>query len=241
MNAVALIPAKSTSQRIPDKNIRPLAGHPLMAYSIAAAKNSGVFQDVYVSTDSREYAKIAREYGAKVVMRPVALAKPDSVDYAWVDFTLRWLYDEVHRYDAFAILRPTSPFRMPETIHKAWLTFANEVPSIDSLRAVERVTQHPGKMWSVFGDRMHPLIPFYDENLIPWHSCQTQSLPDVYIQNASLEFAWVDTVWRTKTIAGDAVMPYFMPKNEGMDINTKWDWAMALLMVRAGVPLPEVV
>lgn len=240
MNAVALIPAKSTSTRIPDKNIRPLAGHPLMAYSIAAAQNSGVFQDVYVSTDSREYAKIAREYGAKVVMRPVALAKPDSVDYEWVEFTLRWLYDMGKRYFFFAILRPTSPFRMPKTIADAYHSFNTADPQVDSLRAVERVTQHPGKMWTVRDRRMHPLMPFSYRDT-PWHSCQTQSLPPVYVQNASLEMAWVDTVWRTKTIAGDSVMPFFMPKNEGFDINTKRDWAMALLMVRAGVPLPEVV
>jgi CMP-N-acetylneuraminic acid synthetase len=162
------------------------------------------------------------------------------VDYGWVEFTLRWLWDMGQRYDAFAILRPTSPFRMPETISKAWYEFSTEVPSADSMRAVERVTQHPGKMWSVFGDRMHPLMPFYDDDGIPWHSCQTQSLPDVYVQNASLEFAWTETVWRTKTIAGDTVMPWFMPKNEGFDINNRKDWAMALLMVRAGVPLPEV-
>lgn len=239
MNAVALIPAKSTSLRIPDKNIKLLAGHPLMAYSIAAALQSGVFDDVIVSTDSRDYASIARKYGARVVMRPVALAKPESVDYDWVEFTLRWLYDMGGHYDAFAILRPTSPFRMPETINKAWLAFANELPSIDSLRAVERVTQHPGKMWRVTKNRMVPLMPLTYRGT-PWHSCQTQSLPPVYVQNASLEFAWCETVWRTKSIAGDVVMPFFMPKHEGYDINTKRDWVMAEVMVRAGVPLPEV-
>lgn len=240
MNAVALIPAKSTSVRIPNKNIKPLAGHPLMAYSIAAARQSGVFADVYVSTDSREYASIARGYHAKVVMRPVVMAKPESVDYAWVEFTLRWLYDEGHHYDAFAILRPTSPFRMPATISKAWWAFADEQPPVDSLRAVERVTQHPGKMWRVTGNRMTPLMPLSYRGT-PWHSCQTQSLPPVFVQNASMEFAWVDTVWRTKTIAGDNIMPFFMPKQEGYDINTKRDWALAEVMARAGVPLPEVV
>lgn len=237
MNAVALVPARSGSRRIADKNIKPLGGHPLLAYSIAAARQSGIFDGVYVSTDSKEYAAIARDYGAKVVLRPIAMAKEDSPDYQWVEFTLRWLWDEGHQYNAFSILRPTSPFRMPETIQRAWDEFSKD--ECDSLRAVERVSQHPGKMWTISGNRMHPLIGM-TRNGTPWHSCQSQSLPAVYVQNASLEIAWTETVWKTKTIAGDSVRPFFTRGHEGFDINSRKDWVMAEIMVRAGVPMPEV-
>ncbi len=86
---VALIPARSGSKRVPDKNIRLLAGHPLIAYSIAAALQSKVFDKVLVSTDSERYADIARHYGADVpFMRPPTIAGDTSPDIEWVAYTL---------------------------------------------------------------------------------------------------------------------------------------------------------
>ncbi len=88
-SVVALIPARSGSKRVPDKNIRPLAGHPLIAYTIAAALNSGVFTDVIVSTDSEQYADVAKYYGAEVpFLRPDALAGDQSPDIEWLQYTL---------------------------------------------------------------------------------------------------------------------------------------------------------
>ena len=89
---VALIPARAGSKRVPDKNIRPLAGHPLMAYTIEAALESGIFADVIVSTDSERYAEIARYYGAEVpFLRPPELAGDVSPDIEWIEYTLKRL------------------------------------------------------------------------------------------------------------------------------------------------------
>jgi len=240
MTAVALIPARAGSKRVRDKNILPLAGHPVMAYTVAAALGSGVFRDVVVSTDSEEYAAIARHYGAEVPFpRPPELAGDVSPDIEWVEYTLRRLRETGRRYDCFSILRPTSPFRLPETIRRAWEAFS-AAEGVDSLRAVEKCAQHPGKMWVVRGERMAPLLPLSPADQ-PWHSSQYQALPEVFVQNASLEIARTRVVFEGRTIAGHVVMPFFTEGHEGFDENRPPDWALAERLVASGeARLPSV-
>jgi N-acylneuraminate cytidylyltransferase len=244
---IGLIPARAGSKRLPDKNIRPLAGHPVIAYSIAAALQSGIFAAVMVSTDSEQYAAIARYYGAEVpFLRPPQIAGDLSPDIEWIEYTLNRLHDEERDYDCFSILRPTSPFRQAETIRRAWQAFQAE-EGVDSLRAVEKCKQHPGKMWVVRGRRMTPLLPLSPPEQ-PWHSSQYQSLPEVYVQNASLEIAWSRVVFEEQTIAGNVLMPFFTQGYEGFDVNQPYDWRLAEELVASGqatlpivpqVPYPE--
>ena len=230
---VGLIPARAGSKRVPHKNIRPLAGHPVMAYTIAAALESEVFSDVIVSTDSEQYAEIARYYGAEVpFLRPSELAGDVSPDIEWLAYTLEKLAENGRKYDCFSILRPTSPFRLPQTIQRAWQAFLTE-EGVDSLRAVEKCRQHPGKMWVVRRRRMVPLLPLSPPEQ-PWHSSQYQSLPEVYIQNASLEIAWSKVVFKDKTIAGTVLVPFFTENYEGFDVNSAYDWNMAQHLVTDG-------
>ena len=231
--AVALIPARSGSVRVPGKNIRPLAGHPLIAYTIAAAKESGVFDAVVVSTDSEDYARVARHYGAEVpFMRDPAIAASTSPDIEWVLHALDALDAAGRSYDAFSILRPTSPFRKPETIQRAWKAFT-EAEGADSLRAVEPVEQHPGKMWVIRGGRMTPLMPLTPEDA-PWHSQQKAALPVVHVQNASLEIAWTGMARRTRSIAGNVLVPFLTEGDEGVDINGPADWWYAEHLISTG-------
>ena len=240
VRTVALIPARAGSKRVPDKNVRLLAGHPLIAYSIAAARESGVFDDVIVSTDSEQYADIARHYGAEVpFLRPAAIAGDLSPDIDWVEHALRTLKAGGRDYDCFSLLRPTSPLRMPETIVRASKAFLAE-KGVDSLRAVEKCQQHPGKMWVVRGRRMVPLLPLGPATQ-PWHSSQYPSLPEVYVQNASLEIAWTRVVFEERTIAGNVLMPFFTEGWEGFDVNRPYDWTLVEDLVRGGeVRLPLV-
>ena len=237
---VALIPARSGSKRVVDKNIRPLAGHPLIAYSITAARQSGVFADVIVSTDSSRYAEIAKYYGAEIpFMRPAAIAGDTSPDIDWVADTIDRLAAAGRRYDCFSILRPTSPFRRPETIRRAWQAFGGQT-GVDSLRAVEKCSQHPGKMWIVRGQRMTPLLPLGPADQ-PWHSSQYPSLPEVYVQNASLEMAWTRVVREDRTIAGTVVMPFLTEDYEGFDVNSPYDWNLGEHLVATNqARLPEI-
>ncbi|MCZ6666582.1 MAG: acylneuraminate cytidylyltransferase family protein, partial [Gammaproteobacteria bacterium] len=108
---VALIPARSGSKRVLDKNVKVLGGHPLIAYTIAAARASGAFGAVIVSTDSPGYAEIARHYGAEVPgLRSSEISSATSPDIEWVHYTLELLKAGGRMFDCFSILRPTSPF-----------------------------------------------------------------------------------------------------------------------------------
>ena len=237
---VALIPARAGSKRVAGKNIRRLNGHPLIAYTIAAAAESGVFDAVIVSTDSEEYAEIARHYGAEVpFIRPAEFAGSLSPDIEWVEHAITALHDMGRNYSGFSILRPTSPFRQATTIQRAWKKFSGETGA-DSIRAVEPCKQHPGKMWVVGQRSMTPLLPFAPGGQ-PWHSSQYPALPEVYVQNASLEMAWSRVVHQGRTIAGDIVLPFFTEGYEGFDINDPEDWRNAEYLISENLAvLPPV-
>jgi CMP-N,N'-diacetyllegionaminic acid synthase len=212
VRAVALIPARAGSVRVPGKNIAPLAGHPLIAYSIAAARESGLFGAVVVSTDSEEIADVARRYGAEVPrLRPAAIAGSTSPDIEWVLHAL-----DGTDWELFSILRPTSPFRTAATIRRAWDAL-HAVPAADSIRAVRPVREHPGKMWRIAGDLMTPLLP-QAPGEVPTHSRQTASLEPVYVQDSSLEIAWTRIV-ADGEIAGQRVVPFVTDGVEGLSID----------------------
>ncbi len=228
---VALIPARAGSKRVPGKNIRRLGEHPLLAYTIVPALDSGVFSSVIVSTDSEETAAIARHYGADVpFLRPAEFAGDVSPDIEWIEHLLLELEKQGRACDCFSLLRPTSPFRTRDTIRRAWDEFRRE-EGVDSLRAIEPCKQHPGKMWVVRGKRMLPLLPFGPKEQ-PWHSSQFQSLPEVFVQNASLEIAWTRVALAERTIAGQTMVPFVTDEREGFDINDEWDWWMAEEVLR---------
>lgn len=239
-SCVALIPARGGSKRVPGKNVRALGEHPLLAYTIAAARESEVFGAIVVSTDSDSIAEVARHYRAEVpFLRPAEMAGDLSPDIEWVRFTLDGLERAGRNWDCFSLLRPTSPFRRAETIRRAWRQFS-AAQDVDSLRAVERCRQHPGKMWVVEGERMTPLLTG-GPNDPPWHSTPYQGLPRVYVQNASLEIAWRRTVAETGTIAGRTILPFFTDSYEGFDVNDPKDWWYAEHLLRTGeASLPPV-
>jgi CMP-N,N'-diacetyllegionaminic acid synthase len=238
--AVALIPARAGSRRVPGKNTRSLAGHPLLAYTVAAALDAGVFDAVVVSTECERTAAIARHYGARApFLRPAEQAGDTSPDIEWVEHALLGLAGLGEAYDCFSILRPTSPFRQAATIRRAMAQFL-ACPGVDSLRAVERCRQHPGKMWVVRDGRMVPLLPLSPADR-PWHSMPYQALPEVFVQNASLEIAWSRVALEGGSIAGRVLVPFFTEGLEGFDVNTEDDWFSAECLVAAGrAALPAV-
>lgn len=240
LSAVAFIPARSGSKRVPNKNILPLGEHPMLAYSIRAAIDSGVFAAVICATDSESYADIARHYGAEVpFLRSPEISGDKSPDIEWVVWMLQKLKETGREFEVFSILRPTSPFRLPETIRRAWSLFIED-PRAESLRAIEKCKQHPGKMWVIRGTRMLPLMPF-SNGATPWHSSQYAALPEIYAQDASLEIAWSRVALEQNSIAGEAIIPFVSQGLEGFDINDPEDWWMAerLLATQAAV-LPPI-
>lgn len=240
MKNIALIPARAGSKRIPDKNIKILNHHPLLAYTIRAAIDSGVFDSVICVTDSERYASIASYYGAEVPMiRPSEISGDTSPDIEWVKWILTLLKNQDRIYEVFSILRPTSPFRKPATIKAAFKLF-HENLNADSLRAVEKCSQHPAKMWVIRNDRILPILPFMN-NAIPWHSSQYPSLPEIYIQNASLEIAWSRIPLERSTIAGESIIPFLNDGLEGFDLNNAEDIILAEHYISTGeAKLPNI-
>jgi CMP-N,N'-diacetyllegionaminic acid synthase len=234
---VALIPARSGSERVPQKNIRRLARHPLIAYAIATARQAGIFDRVVCSTDSTEIADAARRYGADVpFLRPSELATATSPDIEWITDTLERL-DE--RYDLFAIVRATNPFRGPDAFRRG-LEQLLATPEADSIRAVERVKQHPGKMWLIEGKTMRPLLDQSHLD-VAWHAGQYQALPEIYVQNSALEIAWTRVVSQTGTREGRVVAPFLTKGYEGFNVDDEEDWERAKALVDTGAAtLPEV-
>jgi len=236
-SVVALIPARSGSVRVPGKNIRPLGGEPLLAYAIATARQAGIFDRIVCSTDSTEIADVARRYGAEVpFLRPAEYATSTSPDIEWIRYTLERL-DE--HYDLFAIVRATNPFRGPDAFERG-LRQLLATPEADSIRAVELVKQHPGKMWIVDGRTMRPLLDQSDLD-VAWHAGQYQALPEVYVQNSALEIAWTRVVFATGTREGRTVAPFFTSGYEGFNVDDEEDWERARTLVKSGAAsLPRV-
>jgi len=229
-SAIALIPARAGSERVKDKNIRPLAGHPLLAYAIATARQAGIFDRVVCSTDSGKIAEVAQRYGADIpFLRPSELATSTSPDIEWLKYTLEQLGEH---YDLFAIVRATNPFRGPDVLQRG-LQQLLATPEADSIRAVELVKQHPGKMWVVDGKVMRPLLEQSHLD-VAWHAGQYQALPEIYVQNSALEMAWTRVVSQTGTREGRVVAPFFTKNHEGFNVDDEEDWARARALVDSG-------
>lgn len=238
--AIALIPARAGSKRVENKNVYRLNGHPLIAYTISAAIDSGIFKKIFVSTESAEYAEISKHYGADVeFLRPKDYATDESPDIEWVEFSLRELSKRGQNFDYFSILRPTSPLRTSSTIQRAFGEFLSD-ESVDSLRAVELCTQHPGKMWRIVDNRLVPVMARQDSG-VDWFSSPTQTLPEIWVQNASLEFAHVSCVLNERSITGKAILPFKTKFPEGLDINRPEDIARVEgLVSQSAESLPRI-
>jgi CMP-N-acetylneuraminic acid synthetase len=231
-SAVAFVPARSGSERVRNKNVRPLAGHPLLAYAIETARRSDCFERVVVSTDSEEIAAVARWYGADVpFLRPAEYATSTSPDIEWLAYTLEHLEE---RYDLFALIRATNPFRGPDVVRRG-LAQLLATPEADSIRAVELVKQHPGKMW-LLSDGGRTMLPLLDQSSldVAWHAGQYQALPNVYVQNSALEIGWTRVVTEAGTREGKVLAPFLTEGLEGFNIDDEDDWERAEWLVASG-------
>lgn len=230
-NIIALIPSRSSSKRVPGKNIRILNHHPLLAYSIAAAQSSGIFSGIYCSSDSDEILAIAHYYGASPIKRPADYATDTSPDADWIRHALGKLYLQGTDPKYFMILRPTSPFRTAVTIQSAWRTYIDS-PLKGWMKAVEPVKQHPLKMWEAADGR--PYMKSYNpEHKL--HALPLQALGPLYVQNGCIEIRPRDE------IEPSIYQPFFTDGYCGLDINQESDWVYAEWLIRQGkATLPEV-
>lgn len=160
VKVLAVIPARGGSKGIPRKNIKKLAGHPLIAYSIAAGLNSSLVTRTIVSTDDQEIAEVAKQYGADVpFLRPEEFARDESRDLPVFQHVLSWLkQNESYQPEIVVQLRPTSPFRSETLVDEA-VRILLDHPDADSVRGIVPSKQNPYKMWKVLeGGGMQPLL-----------------------------------------------------------------------------------
>jgi CMP-N-acetylneuraminic acid synthetase len=223
---LALIPARGGSKSIPRKNIRLFAGHPLIAYSIAAARAATLVDRVIVSTDDEEIAAIARRYGAETpFLRPAEYALDGTLDLPVFRHTLNWLEQNEGAIPEMVVqLRPTSPFRRVNHIDGA-IARLLEHPEVDSIRTVCIPFQNPYKMWRIEIDgTMRPLLDTGDPEP---YNMPRQALPDVYWQTGYVDAAWSDTILQKNSMTGDYILPMVIDPSEWIDIDSADDWRRA--------------
>lgn len=235
MEVLAIIPARGGSKGIPRKNIRPFAGYPLIAWSIAAARQAQSVTRLIVSTDDAEIAAVAREYGAEVpFLRPAELAQDQTPDWPVFEHALRWLAEhEGYRPEIVVQLRPTSPIRPPWCVDEAVRILA-EHEDADCVRGVVPAGQNPFKMWRIDPEsgRMLPLLslPGVDEP----YNAPRQILPPVFWQTGHIDAIRVRTILEKRSMTGEVIYPLLLDARYTVDIDTPADWERYEQVVRRG-------
>ncbi len=219
-NILAIIPARGGSKGLPDKNILPLAGHPLIAYSIKAALDSPSISRVIVSTDSEAIADIARSYGAEIpFMRPAELAQDRSLDYDVFLHALSWLKEnENYSPELVVQLRPTSPIRYVADIETCIERMATHAEA-DSIRIITRAAYTPYKMWraSTEDQAMTPLLTL--EGHPESYNEPRQNLPTIYWQVGTLDVIRPEVILKKNSMSGTNVFPYRIEPEQAIDID----------------------
>ncbi|MCD4794189.1 MAG: hypothetical protein K8R54_13205 [Bacteroidales bacterium] len=214
---IALIPARSGSKTVVHKNIRSIAGKPLIAWTIIQALESKLIDRVLVSTDSVQYAEIAKQYGAEVpFIRPDELAKDNSTDLEVFQHALNWLKENENYVPDYCVhLRPTAPIREGGAIDDAIKKLIND-PGSDSVRTVVESPHTPYKMWFLNEDMtLKPLIEC-NEISEPYNEPR-QFLPKTYLQTANIDVVKSDTILKKKSMTGSKILGIIESKLNDID------------------------
>jgi CMP-N-acetylneuraminic acid synthetase len=232
---LALIPARGGSKSIPRKNIMDFAGHPLIAYSIAAGLAAETITRVIVSTDNEEIAAISRRYGAETpFLRPDEHSQDQTPDLPVFRHALEWLAEnEGYQPEIVVQLRPTSPFRQVGHIDGAVYRLI-ERPDADAVRTVCEPFQNPFKMWRIGPEGV--MIPLGTELGIPVepYNQPRQALPQVYWQTGYVDAVWADTILNKNSMTGDTILPLIIDPSEWIDIDSPDDWRRAERLLENG-------
>lgn len=219
MKILGIIPARAGSKRIPGKNIKPILGKPLVAYSIEAALKSKLLTHVAVSSDSAEVLKIAAQYPEVIpIQRPAELADDHSPAIDYVKHTLQALGE---KFDIVVILQPSSPLTLPEDIDHTIELLINH-PEADSSVSVMKLDHatHPVKL-KVKKDDL--LLPFWEEEN---GRMAAHELPELYVRNCAVYVSRSSTITSGKII-GDHCVGFLMPRERSVDINDPIDFEFA--------------
>jgi CMP-N,N'-diacetyllegionaminic acid synthase len=229
---LAIIPARSGSKSVKDKNIREINGKPMIAYSIEHAKASKLINRVIVSTDSEVYAQIVRDYGAETpFIRPAEYAMDTSLDLEVFEHALSFLEkEEGYVPDLVVQLRPTYPIRNVKDIDQM-ITTMLEDESIDSMRCIAPAKEIAYKMWHK--DENGTLSPIM-KDIKECYNMPRQELPKVYYQNACIDVIRTEVITKRHSMSGDKIVGYEMEDNFDIDTEEEFRRAEEYLKITAG-------
>jgi pseudaminic acid cytidylyltransferase len=224
MSSVAIIPARGGSKRIPDKNIRLFAGKPMIAHSIEAAQNSGLFDRIIVSTDSEKIAAVAKERGAEVpFMRPAELADDFTGTDAVFLHALQWLEENDKLYDTACLIYATAPFIQNKYIRQGLEKLVeNDATCAFSVATFAFPVFRGLKVDS--NNRLSMLWPEY-------RLTRSQDLPEAFHDAGQFYWVNIDKYNTAVSLYADAA-PIVIPRKYVQDIDTIEDWESAELMYK---------
>jgi N-acylneuraminate cytidylyltransferase len=233
MEVLAIIPARGGSKKIPRKNIRDLAGKPMLAWSCEAARASRRVTRLVCSTDDPEIADAARAWGAEIpCLRPAEFASDRATDYPVFAHMLAHLREhEGYRPDLVVQLRPTAPLRRAEHIDAA-VELLTAHPEADCVRTVTVATQHPHKMWRFAADGV--MLPFVEGLTMRDEAFNQprQALPPAFIQNGSVDVIRATCIEGKQSLTGDVVVGLVMDELDSVNVDQEEDFLLAELLLR---------
>lgn len=219
---IAIIPARSGSKGLKDKNIIDLCGKPLIAYSIEAALETGLFDHVIVSTDSEHYAEIAQHYGAEVMMRGEALSNDKATTFMVLEDILKNRLQE--SIDYFVLLQPTSPLRTSKHITEAIEKFEAKIENFDFLVSMKEA-EHAKVLVNPIDD--DESLKYFDTD---FSNYRRQGYKD-YSPNGAIFIAKLDAYLKQKHFYGPKALSYIMNAEDSVDIDENLDLLIAKVLL----------
>ena len=228
---LGIVPARGGSKSVPRKNLRPLLGRPLIAWTIESATAAKSLDRLIVSTDDAEIAEVSRRWGAEVpFLRPAAIAADDTPDLPVFQHALRALREaDGYRPDAVVRLRPAQPLRTAAEIDRAVELWRRS--GADCVKSVRPVAEHPFKMYRLVGER---LVPYLDseERRRRGPDVPRQSLESVYLSSGVVDVVRRETVEMGST-EGGSIVPYFTDPATYVNLDSLRDFGIAEALMRA--------
>ena len=234
-NIIAIIPARSGSKGIKDKNLSLLGGYPLIAYSIILAKLIPEIDQVIVSTDSELYAGVAKKFGADVpFLRPLSLAEDSSSDYDFMSHAVDWYEKNDFLPEYWIHLRPTTPLRDSSIIKKA-IELILSSKEATSLRSCHLSPESPFKWLRKNSEGYFTNLLGNDSNLDKYNGPR-QEYPDVFIPNGYVDIVKSSFIKKNKLLHGDKVIAFETPFSFEVDSKDELE-IINLYLKKNGSPL----
>ena len=224
MKICSIITARGGSKGVPKKNIKLINGKPVIAYSIEESIKSKLIKETYVTTEDKEIVDISEEYGAKIIDRPEELAQDNSTSVDVVLHSLDYLENNNKLPDFFVLLQPTSPLRTKEDIENAINLFIEN--ECDALISVSQL-DHSSMMSFEIKDNF--LTSNCDEKFL---NKRRQDLPKFYCPNGAIYITTPDSLRKNKTFIPKKTIPYVMPQERSVDLDTEFDFKLAEFILK---------